>query len=325
MNSKISLIRERTEKILSSQKSFYIFLLLLFIVFFTPYIFTKRYYLHTLNMLGIYIILSLGLDVALGWTGLIHLAPAAFYGLGSYTSALWVIKVMPDTWYGYWISLPVVLLFTASLGYLLALPAIRMRGLYFAIATLGFGELVRSIFVNWLKLTGGPYGLKSIPQPHIGSMAITTTSHFFYFIFFFVLLIGFVLFKLSKGPSGRAWMAIREDEIAALTLGININRAKAEALAISAAISGLAGWLFAPYVSYISPSNFTLDESIIIFSMVIIGGRGSMWGPVVGATLLVLIPELLRGLAQYRLLIYGVLLCATMIARPRGLVGRLKK
>jgi branched-chain amino acid transport system permease protein len=276
-------------------------------------------------MFGVYVILSLGLDVALGWTGLVHLAPAAFYGVGAYVSALWVLRVMPDVWYGYWISLPVVLIFNAALGYLLALPALRLRGLYFAIATLGFGELVRSVLVNWVSLTGGPYGLKGIPRPYIGSLAITSTSHFFYLIFAFVLGVGIVLFRLSRGPSGRAWMGIREDEIAATTLGIDVNRGKAEALAVSAAISGLAGWLFAPYVSYLSPSNFTLDESIIILCMVIIGGRGTIWGPVVGATLLVLAPELLRGLAQYRLLIYGVLLCATMVVRPRGLLGRLRR
>lgn len=286
----------------------------------------NNYQRHIINMAGIFIILSLSLDVAIGWTGLIHIAPAAFYGIGAYTSGLFMLRVMPNSWFAYWLSLPLVVVFTGLTGYLVALPALRLRGLFFAVATLGFGELVFTTLNNWVNLTGGPYGLGGIPRPQIASFFVFDNPiKFYYLIYFFVIMICILLFRLMKGPTGRAWMAVREDELAASTIRINIKRAKIEALITSAILSGVAGWLFAPYVSYLSPSNFTLGESILILTMVIVGGRGNLIGPIIGTLLLFFLPEILRPIAVYRFLLYGIILCVIIILRPQGLLGRLKK
>lgn len=303
----------------------YVILGLLMIFFVLLPFLLNDYQLHIMNMTGIFIILSLSLDVALGWAGLMHLAPAAFYGIGAYTTGLFMLKVMPNTWFAYWLSLPFVVVITGLIGCLVAFPGLRLRGLFFAVATIGFGELVFSILTNWVGITGGAYGLKGIPQPSVGSYVFDNTTKFYYLIYFIVIMVCILLFRFIKGPTGLIWMSIREDEIASSAIGINPKRAKIEAFATSAILSGVSGWLFAPYVSYLSPSNFTTNESILVLTMVVVGGRGTIIGPISGTLLLLLSTEILRPLMRYRPLLYGIILCVIIILRPQGLLGRLKK
>ena len=285
----------------------------------------NNYQRHIINMTGIFIILSLSLDVALGWTGLIHLAVAAFYGIGAYATGLFMLRVLPNTYFAYWLSLPLIVVLTGLVGCLVALPGLKLRGLFFAIATIAFGELVFSILNNWVDLTGGSYGLSGIPKPQIMSFVFDNPIKFYYLIYFFVIMVCILLFRFMKGPTGRVWMAVREDEIAASNIRINVKKAKVEAFVTSAILSGVAGWLFAPYVSYLSPSNFTSDESILVLTMVIIGGRSTLIGPIIGSILLFFSSEILRPITRYRFLVYGIILCVIIVLRPQGLVGRLKK
>ena len=167
--------------------------------------------------------------------------------------------------------------------------------------------------------------MKGIPQIQIGSFVFDSAIKFYYFIYFFVIMVCILLFRLMKGPIGRVWMAIREDEIAASAIGINVKRAMFEAFVTSTILSGVAGWLFAPYISYLSPYNFTETESILILTMVVVGGRGSLIGPIFGSILLFFLLEILRPIKILRILVYSIILLVVIILRPQGLFGRLKK
>jgi branched-chain amino acid transport system permease protein len=285
----------------------------------------NSYHVHVINIIGIFIIMSLSLDIALGRAGLIHIAPTAFYGIGAYFTGIFMLRVMPQTAFAYWLALPLVIILTGLIGFLVVLPGLRLRGMFFAVATIGFGEVAFSIFNNWVDMTGGPYGLKSIPRPQIMSFVIDSNVKFYFFIYFFVIIVCILVFRLVNGPTGRAWMAVREDEIGATSLGINIKRAKIEAFITSAVLSGIAGWIFAPYVTYLSPNNFTELEAIFVLTMVIIGGRGSFIGPIFGAVLLIFLQEILRPIESFRMLVFSLILLIVIIYRPQGLFGRLKK
>ena len=285
----------------------------------------NSYLVHVINIIGIFIIMSLSLDIALGRAGLIHIASTAFYGIGAYFTGIFMLRVMPQTAFAYWLALPLVIILTGLIGFLLVLPCLRLRGMFFAVATIGFGEIAFSIFNNWVDMTGGPYGLKNIPRPQIMSFVIDSNVKFYFFIYFFVIIVCILVFRLVNGPTGRAWMAVREDEIGATSLGINIKRAKTEAFITSTVLSGIAGWIFAPYATYLSPNNFTELEAIFVLTMVIVGGRGSFIGPIFGAVLLIFLQEILRPIESFRMLVFSLILLIVIMYRPQGLFGRLKK
>jgi branched-chain amino acid transport system permease protein len=317
-----AVISLKSVQTLKAKPLFYVLCILLFLSF--PWI-VNGYYVHMLILLGIYLMLTTSLDLSLGTTGILQLGHAGFFGLGAYTGALISTKLLPDAWFAFWLGLPFVLLITLLAGLLIGIPTLRLKGHYFGLATLAFGEIIYGVLLNWEPVTEGSFGVKAIPSPHIGNFDLGPGQFSFYLIWVFTLVTIWILYALRKSRFGRFWRAIREDEIAASTMGINTFKQKLYSLAISAGIAGIAGTLFAHYVSFISPTNFTLDESILLISMVIVGGKDKLRGVFLGTALLVILPEILRPIAEYRLLIYGFILAIMIIYRPEGIVGKREK
>lgn len=269
--------------------------------------------------------LAISLDLLAGHTGLLSIAQAAFYGLGAYTSALLVVHLRASFVVGILVGMG----FAAIVSIVISLPAIGLRDDYFLIATFGFQMILFSTFNNWMSLTGGPLGISDIPQPMLFGWTIRSRGTFAILVAILACSTHFVVGLISSGPFGRVLHAIREDEILTTSFGKNALKFKVTVFAISAALAALAGSLYAHYVTYIDPTSFTVVESILVISMVIIGGAGSRLGPVVGAIVLVTLPELLRfvGLppsvaANLRQIVYGGLLILMMLFRPRGLMGK---
>lgn len=284
-----------------------------------------EYVFHILVFVGIYAILAVSLDLLAGSTGILSLSHAAFYGLGAYSSALISIRLGA--------SFPVGVLagmVVAGLSSLLvSVPSARLQDDYFVLATLGFQLIIVSILNNWTELTRGPLGIPGIPP--LSFLGYTLHSRFEILPPTFVLavLAYAMVNRLANSPFGRVLRAVREDEVLAQSLGKNPLRFKAIAFAVSGGLAAMAGGLYAHYMSFVDPSAFSVMESLLVISMVIIGGAGSTWGPLSGALILVILPEVLRlvGLptslaANLRQVLYGGLLTAMMLVRPRGLFGR---
>lgn len=276
----------------------------------------NSYFINILIVAGIYIILSEGLNLTTGFAGQVSLGHAAFYAIGSYTAAILSTKFSMTIW----LTLPIAAIVTWIIGALLGLPSLRVKEDFLAVVTLGLGLIVQSLALN-LKITGGPMGIGNIlPLTIFGKEA--GTIEFFIFEISIIVILTFVLYRIVNSRVGRALIAIREDETVADTLGINTTRYKVLAFAIGAMYAGIAGVLFAHYFAYVSPDSFGFTESATILCMVVLGGLGSIRGSIIGAIILSIAPELLRGLADYRLLIYGLLLVIMMRYRPQGLFGK---
>jgi len=280
-------------------------------------LFAQDYFLDVAVLVGIYVILALGLNVVVGFTGLLNLGFVAFYALGAYSYALLNTRLG----FGFWTALPFSVGLSAIAGFLLAVPALRLRGDYLAIVTLGFGEITRLILNNWDSLTMGPNGISGISAPGIFSLSFGKLSYFYYLVLFFVLITFFITKRVYSSKIGRAWVAIREDEIASSIIGINTTMYKLYAFAFGAFWAGLAGAVFAGKMQFVSPESFTFMESVLILCMVIIGGLGSIPGVILGAFILVLLPEMLREIQLYRMLALGAGLVLLMVFRPQGLFG----
>ena len=283
-----------------------------------------NYLWHILVILGLYTMLGLSLNLVVGYTGLLSLCHAGFYGVGAYTTALLMISLH----WGFFPALGVAALFAALLGLVVALPALRLKGDYFVLATLGAQIILYDLFYNWTGLTRGSYGLTGIPVPHVFGWEVGSPFAYFLFVAAFTALCALLLGKLTESPFGRVLRAIRSDEMAMASLGKNTVGFKLTAFCLAAALAAIPGGLFAGYMRYIDPSSFTLMESILILSMVVVGGAGSRSGPMLGALVLVLLPEILR-FAQFsdavaanlRQIIYGVALVVVMRFRPAVIQG----
>ena len=287
----------------------------------------------------IYIILGLGLNVVVGLSGLLVLGYGGFYAIGAYTFALL------NHYYGlgFWTCLPLAGLVSAAAGFLLGFPVLRLRGDYLAIVTLGFGEIVRILLLNNTEVTGGPNGISQIPKPTFFGLEFSRTareggwdtfSNFFgvkydpsdrvIFLYLVALLLVvlslFVINRLLRMPLGRAWEALREDEIACRSLGLNPTRIKLTAFTISAAFAGFAGTLFAARQGFVSPESFTFAESAFVLAIVVLGGMGSQFAVILAAILLVVSRELMRDFNEYSMLMLGGLMVLMMIWRPQGLL-----
>ena len=284
----------------------------------------NSYLLRVAGLTGLYIMLALGLNVVAGFAGLLDLGYVAFYGLGAYTYALLASPQFHQHW-PFWLILPLVILVTALLGRLLGSPSLRLRGDYLAIVTLGFGQIANLLFLNLdrvslpflhldepLNITGGPNGIINVDDIRILGYTVETVSGYYYLILIFVALVFLVVFHLDRSRIGRAWRAIREDELAAQTMGVDVRRLKLLAFSVGAAIAGTAGVLFAAWQGAVFPSNFDVGILIILYSMVVLGGVGSIWGAVSGALILSVLPELLRSPEVARLIFYGALILAVM-------------
>ena len=290
--------------------------LLMCLLLLVPFLF-RDYFIDVAILAGIYIILALGLNVVVGFAGLLNLGFVAFYAIGAYSYALLNTRFGLD----FWSALPFSVVLTSVAGFLLAVPALRLRGDYLAIVTLGFGEITRLILNNWDSVTRGPNGISGIAPPAIMSVSLGKLSYYYYLVLFFVIVTVFITRRVYTSRIGRAWVAIREDEIASSVTGINTTLYKLYACAFGAFWAGLAGAIFAGKMQFVSPESFTFMESVLILCMVILGGLGSIAGVIVGAFLLVLLPEVLREVQLYRMLALGIGLVLLMVYRPQGLLG----
>jgi branched-chain amino acid transport system permease protein len=299
--------------------------------------FATQYNLDLATAVLIYMMLGWGLGVVVGLAGLLNLGYAAFYAVGAYTlaltSAYWNL--------GFWEALPIAGVVSAAVGILLALPVLRLRGDYLAIVTLGFGEIIRIVLINWQSFTYGPNGVNGLPRPTFFGLPLAarapgggkTFAQFLgidfnqaqrYVFLYFVtlalaLLVNSFIRRLRRLPVGRAWEALREDEIASRALGINPVSVKLSAFAVGALLAGFAGVFFAARQGFVSPESFNFQESATVLAIVVLGGMGSQLGIAVAAIILVTLPEFGRDFAQFRMLIFGAAMVGIMIWRPRGL------
>jgi len=277
------------------------------------------FWVRVIGYTGLYIILGLGLNIVVGFAGLLDLGYVAFYAIGAYTYAL-LASIQFDFHLSFWVAFPIAALLAAFAGILLGIPVLRMRGDYLAIVTLGFGEIIRLLLTNLRDLTNGSQGVYSIDKPVLFGMALNSGTHFYYLIFVFLVVVMFVSNRLNHSKIGRAWIAMREDEDVAQMMGINTTYFKLLAFGIGAFIGGGGGAIFAAWQGYISPYNFNLFVSINVLSLIIIGGIGSIPGVIIGAVALIALPDILRQFSDYRLLLFGFLLIVMMIARPEGII-----
>jgi ABC-type branched-subunit amino acid transport system ATPase component/ABC-type branched-subunit amino acid transport system permease subunit len=253
-----------------------------------------------------------------GYAGQTSLGHAGFYAIGAYTGALLATKLG----LGFWIGLPFSVALAAAAGLLMAYPSFRLEGPYLAMVTIAFGIIVNSVLVEWSDLTGGTQGVLNIPRPTIGGQRLLLERQFLLIVIALVL-VSFLLRNLMRSPWGRALVAVRENMIAAESVGLSTRVVKTTAFAVSAALAGLAGHLFAFFQGFISPEAFEFDASIFLLTIVIFGGAGTLVGPLVGAVVLTFLPELLQRFADYRLIIYGGIIVLTLYALPLGFVGTL--
>ena len=268
-----------------------------------------------------YVMLGWGLNIVVGLAGLLDLGYVAFYAVGAYSFALLSLSFGFD----FWVCLPLAGVIAAIFGIALGFPVLRLRGDYLAIVTLGFGEMIRIIITNWVSLTNGPNGITGIPRPTMFGQPFASASQRIMFLYYMILVLAlitnFVTLRLRRLPLGRAWEALREDEIACRALGINPTNVKLSAFAIGATFGGIAGTFFAARQGFISPESFTFIESAIILAIVVLGGMGSQVGVALAAIVLMGLPEWFRELQEYRMVAFGICMVLIMVWRPRGLLA----
>ena len=263
------------------------YLMIIALIAVIPAVVTNLYHIQIMIFIGIYIILTLSLNLLNGYVGLLSIGHAAFYGIGAYASSKLVMEV----------------------------------GLPFPLATLGFNIIFFLILQNWMSFSNGPLGIMDIPPPNIFGYEIQTRVQYYYLIFFLVLLTVVSMHRLMTCRFGRALVSIRENELAAEAMGVHTTRYKTQAFVLAALYAGISGSYYAHFVKYISPDSFYINESFILLAMLAFGGQGNLIGPVVGAAVLIIIPELFRFLQEYRMLVYGGVLIIMMLVRRQGLLG----
>jgi branched-chain amino acid transport system permease protein len=287
-----------------------------------PMVLTGSYWQTNLTVCAINVLLALGLDFILGYAGQLNLGQSAFYGIGAYVSTLLITRLGVP----FWGAFAAGVAFAGLAGMILALFAVRLRGHYLAIASLGFAVITYQILLNWISLTQGPLGIYAIPAPPaiaipgLPVISFRNPVALFYLVAGFALLVYFILDRLVRSPIGETLTAVREDDISAASLGINAAAWKVFAFGVGAAVAGAAGCFYATFVGTLVPDAFFITESFTILSMVIVGGMGTLIGPVWGAILLTLLPELLRGIGDLRLVVYGAALTLVVLFMPGGLV-----
>ncbi len=294
----------------------------LFILIF-PFIFS-HYQVNVMTTALIYVMLGLGLNIEVGLAGLLDLGYVAFYAVGAYSYAL----LNYHFGLGFWTLLPVGALLAALFGILVGLPVLRLRGDYLAIVTLAFAEIIRLVLENWNDFSFGPSGISNIPRPGFFGLTLTPEQTAIYMYFLLIALCGlaiFVIHRLQHSRVGRAWVALREDELACQAMGIDKTKAKLAAFALGATWAGVAGVLFAAKTTFINPASFTFLESAMILAIVVLGGMGSIIGVIIAAFAIILLPEYLRIFSDYRMILFGAALMLMMIFRPGGLMADRRK
>jgi branched-chain amino acid transport system permease protein len=309
--------------------------LLIFTLLVPVIFYNQRYILDLAILVLTYVMLGWGLNVVVGLAGLLDLGYVAFYAVGAYSYAL----LATNFGLSFWVCLPLAGFLASLWGVMLGFPVLRLRGDYLAIVTLAFGEIIRLVITNWQSLTGGPNGVSGIPRPTLFGIPLTAGDDglaarlgiefdptqrivfLFYVILAMALLTNWVTIRLRRLPIGRAWEALREDEVACRALGINTTTTKLTAFATGALFGGFAGAFFATRQGFISPESFTFQESALVLAIVVLGGMGSQLGVALAALTMIGGFELFRGLEQYRMLVFGIAMVLLMIWRPRGLIG----
>jgi branched-chain amino acid transport system permease protein len=302
--------------------NWYVKLLIVVACLVIPLVVQSNYAMRVIIYIGLYIVLALGLNVVMGFTGLLNIGHAAFYAVGAYTTAILMVK------YGmsFWLTIPLGMFFGVLLGIILGFPTLRVRDDYLAIVTLGFGQIVYIVANNWMGLTRGPRGIPGIPAPRIGfsdwQIVIESYSAYYYLILLFVFITIYACVRIRDSRVGLAWMAIREDEDVAAVMGINLVFYKTLAFGFSAALGALAGSFFAVFQSFVSPNSFTILESVIIITIPILGGLGSIHGTIIGAIIMIGVPEIFRAASEYRMVMMGAFMVVMMVVKPQGLFGK---
>jgi branched-chain amino acid transport system permease protein len=283
-----------------------------------------EYLLHLLILVGLYAILAVSLNLISGYAGFVSLCQAAFYGVGAYTTALMAMNLHTP----FLVNLVCAILIAGVFGLMVGLPSLRVRDDYFVMASFAFQMLVYHVMNNWITFTGGPMGLHAIPPPSLFGVRITSHMGFFILVAVACAAIYWIAWRMVRSPFGRILMTVREDEVLAQANGKNVARAKILTFVIGAMMAAVAGSLYASYVSYIDPTSFSVLESILIISVVIIGGAGSLRGSLLGAAVLIVVPELFRFVGMpssiagnVRQALYGLLLILVVMLRPQGLLG----
>ncbi|OGR23025.1 MAG: hypothetical protein A2277_13530 [Desulfobacterales bacterium RIFOXYA12_FULL_46_15] len=282
-----------------------------------PHVMTDTYYLGIINYMILYAILCMGLNLILGYAGLLSLGHAAFYGLGGYTTAILITRCG----FGFLSCLILSGIIALLFGILLGLPTRKVRGDYFCLLTIAFGEIFRLVAQAWIGFTNGAMGIVGIPIPAILGWSIRTEADFYYLGLILLAFTSITLSLLVNSKFGRAFIAIREDELAASVMGINTAVYKIIVFGIGCFYAGLAGSYLAVYQTTVTPSNFRLEESCLMIIMVIVGGMGSLFAPIAGVIIMTLATEYFRGISEYRMLIIGVIMVAVLLFRPQGIFG----
>lgn len=280
-------------------------------------LFLKTFSVRIICRILMYCTLAGSLNIINGYSGQTCMGQAGFFAIGAYTMAILLARVG----WSFWLILPVAGVFAALTGLIIALPTLKMSGIYLSVITLGASEIIRLLALNWSSLTGGAYGMKNIARPQIFGFAFNSPQRFFYLFLALACLFLFCTDRVLKSRVGRAWMSIREGSLAAASLGVNVSHYKVSNFMYGAFWAGIAGAVYAPYLQYIDSSVFSLDESFNILSMVVLGGQGMLAGPIVGSVLVNLLTELLRPIGQWRYVMYAALIIMMMWGRPQGLVG----
>lgn len=310
------MIRRCFTKISLYQKPILLGLLILAAAF--PFMGSSQYLIRMATLSLVYVVLALGMNLIMGFMGQMSFGHAAFFGIGAYTSAILSTRFGLDTT----VTFIAAVFISGLFGFLLGTPVLKLKGYYLTIVTLGFCEIVRMVMLNWVDLTGGPMGIKSIPRFFFFGVKFASARAYYYIILVICVLVTLLVYRLVNSRYGLAILAIRDDDSAAEAMGVDIVRYKIVTFVISSMIAGLAGAFFAHYISYIDSTYFTSTVSQNICVMVILGGLGSLPGTYLGAVALTLLPELLRGLSEYRMLIYGVVMVVMVLFVPSGLLGK---
>ena len=288
-----------------------------------PFIFSM-YQTNIMTTALMYVVLGLGLNIVVGLAGLLDLGYVAFYAVGAYSYAL----LNHHFGLGFWSVLPIGAVLGFIFGILLGFPVLRLRGDYLAIVTLGFGEIIRLVLENWNEFSFGPSGIANIDRPAFFGIQFSLQTATIYLYFLMICLAIFTIIvvnRLQNSRIGRAWIALREDEIACQAMGIDKTRTKLRAFALGATWAGMVGVIFAAKTTFINPASFTFLESAMILSIVVLGGMGSIVGVIIGALILILLPEYLRAFSDYRMLLFGAIMVIMMVFRPQGIIANIRR
>jgi branched-chain amino acid transport system permease protein len=286
-------------------------------IFLLPLLVKSKYVLNMLVFSGIHSLIVVGFSLLMGYAGQISLGHAAFFGLGAYCSGVLTVK------FGFppWVAFGAGAMVTGCIAYIIGIPSLKLKGHYLAMATLGFGIIIQIIFVQWRSMTEGPSGLTDIPGISIGGLELNTDLKYYYFVWAFGI-VG-ILFSLNIAHSrvGRALRAINRREIGAEAMGVNAAKYKIQIFVLSAIYASVAGSLYTHYITFLSPEGFSFHFSVLILVMAVFGGLTSIWGGVIGAVSLTLLPELLRAYRDYDTVVYGIVLILVMMFMPKGILG----